>query len=172
MVLRLIDYERAREIIVKGLSDYLGHPVIRQNQDAEPPSYPYSSYTITVLMSQNKGTYGRYDDGMDRKPFLQTWSISTQSDNNAESVMNAVKAREWFDHYGTSYLNDNDIIVQSVGAVMNRDNFLTVGYEYKHGFDVMFWLLDAIDKGTEVDGSIDTFEPTITTEGGGDNSNN
>ena len=66
------------------------------------------------------------------------------SNDNSESVALASKAREWLDRSGTVYLNDNDIIVQSVGSITNRDNFLTVEYEHKNGFDVVFWLYDEV----------------------------
>lgn len=140
----MIDYENLRITVAKGLKDYLGCPVIRSNQNAEPPPYPYVSYTITTLMSENRGTYGRYDDGVARKPVTCIWSITVQSDDNIKSVTLANKAREWLDYAGTVYLNDNNVIVQSVGGVTNRDNVLSVEYEYRNGFDVVFWLYDEI----------------------------
>ena len=48
-------------------------------------------------------------------------------------------------------MNDNNVIVQSVGSITNRDNVLTVGYEYKNGFDVDFWLFETVgDTDTEI----------------------
>ena len=145
----MFDYENIRTVIVKGLKKYLNCPVIRSNQSAEPPPYPYVSYTITTLMSANNGTYGEYEDGIDRKSFTQTWSISALSNDNTESVMLAVKAREWLDRVGAVYLRDNNVIVQSIGSITNRDNILTVDYEYKNGFDVVFWLFDEVTGTTE-----------------------
>lgn len=147
----MIDYENMRRIIVKGLKNYLKCPVIRNNQDEAPPDYPFVSYTVTTLMRANNGTYGEYDDNVYRKPTVQTWSITAQSSNNSESVNLISKAREWFDRAGTLYLNDNNVIVQSVGSITNRDNVLTVGYEYKNGFDVDFWLFETVeDTDTEI----------------------
>lgn len=140
----MIDYDNMRRTIVKGLKTYLDCPVVRNNQNADPPAYPYVSYTITTLVRANNGTYGEYSDGVFRKPAVQTWSITAQSDDNAESVSLISKAREWFDRAGTLYLNDNNVIVQSVGSITNRDNVLTVGYEYKNGFDVDFWLYETV----------------------------
>ena len=147
----MIDYENMRRIIVKGLKNYLKCPVIRNNQDEAPPDYPFVSYTVTTLMRANNGTYGEYSDDVYRKPTVRTWSITAQSSNNSESVNLISKAREWFDRAGTLYLNDNNIIVQSVGSITNRDNVLTVGYEYKNGFDVDFWLFETVgDTDTEI----------------------
>jgi hypothetical protein len=140
----MIDYEKMRVTVVKGLRTYLDCPVIRSNQTAELPPYPYISYTVTTLMSANRGTYGEWDDGIARKQVTTTWSITALSDDNAESVALAMKAREWLELVGQTYLNDNKVIVQSVGAITNRDNILTYGYEYRNGFDCVFWCHDEV----------------------------
>ena len=154
----MIDYEKMRLTVAKGLREYVGCPVVRSNQNEEPPPYPYLSYTITTLLSENKGSYGEYEDGKARKPFTQTWSISALSNDDAESLTLACKAREWLDRVGTTYLNDNDVICQSVGSVTNRDNFLTVEYEYRKGFDAIFWLFDTIEGTAENDGYIESVD--------------
>lgn len=142
----MIDYKNIRETVCKGLKEYLNVPIIRNNQNAQPPVYPYLSYTVTTLASQNKGTYGEYEDGIDRLPVKQTWSITAQSDNNDESVMLASKAKEWLDHTGSVYLRDNNVIVEQVMNITNRDNIISVEYEYKNGFDVVFVLFDEVQK--------------------------
>ena len=151
----MIDYENIRSVVAKGLREYLACPVVRSNQNEMPPDYPYISYTVTTPMSENKGTYGVCEDGTERKPFTQTWSISALSKDNAESVMLACKAREWLDRVGTTYLSDNNVVVQSVGSVTNRDNFLSVEYEYKNGFDVLFSLFDVVAGMEEIEGYIE-----------------
>lgn len=141
----VIDYEKQRKVVAEGLNAYLKIPVIQSNQNAPLPKYPFISFTITTLMSKNNGTYSVYDeDGIEVKGVTQTWSISVLSDKNDESVMYANKAREWLDNVGTTYLNDNDIIVQNIGGITNRDNVITVEYEYKNGFDVVFQMYDKI----------------------------
>lgn len=152
----MIDNENLRLKVVKGLKDYLQVPVIRGNQNAEPPSYPYIAFTVTTLSSENKGTYGEYDDGIDRKPTTQTWSISALSDNENEALTLAGKAHDWLDHIGRTYLSDNHIIIQSVTSVTSRDNVLTIEYEYKKGFDVVFWLYDEIENPIDLIGTIET----------------
>lgn len=141
----MIDYESMWQVIVKGLSTYVGVAVIPSNQNAQPPSYPYISYTVTRPIGENKGTYSEHEDGTACKEFTQTASFTALSDNELESVQLATKARAYFDYAGTVYLNDNNVVVQSVGGVTNRDNFLTVEYEYRNGFDVFFNLQDIIE---------------------------
>lgn len=137
-------YDEYRLAVARGLSKSLNVSVIRANQNAEPPNMPYIVYNIITPMSSYKGTYGEYEDGTLRKPFTMTMSVSCLSNDSSESVILSLKAREWFDRVGRTYLKDNDIIVQSVTSVTNRDNVLSVGYEYKNGFDVVFWLFDEI----------------------------
>lgn len=157
-MVKIIDYDGLREVVVKGLKKYLNCPVIRSNQNDEPPKYPYVSYTITTVKSANKGTYGVYEDGKDRKPVKQIWSVTALSNDNTQSVTLACKASEWLDHVGTVYLNDNNVYVQSVGSVTNRDNFITIGYEYRNGFDVTFELFDVVDNPIAESGYIETVD--------------
>lgn len=145
----MIDNEKLRKTVVKGLKDYLKIPVVRGNQNAAPPDYPYLSYNVTTLESANNGTWGEYEDGTDRIPVTQTWSITVQSDNDMESITLASKAREFLCHTGTCYLNDNDVIVQKVTNITNRDSLISVDYEYKNGFDVVFWLMNEVERQTE-----------------------
>lgn len=141
----MIENKKMRQTIAKGLSAYLGCPVIRSNQNAPLPPYPFISYTITTPMSENKGTYSEYEDDTARKTVTQIWSVTALADDSEKSVELATKARSWFDFVGAVYLSDNDIIVQSVGNVTNRDNVLTTEYEYRNGFDVFFSVDDVIE---------------------------
>lgn len=142
----MINNKNIREIVINGLSDYLGCPVIRANQNVAPPKYPYGSFKVITPKSENKGTWQEHDDGISRKAVLQTLSFTFQSNKEDESIELAHKAHDWLDYAGTTYLNDNNIIVQSVTGVTNRDNFLTTEYEYRNGFDCFLWLYDEIEK--------------------------
>lgn len=141
----MVDIESLRKVIVKGLKQYLNCPVIKSNQNAPPPKYPYCSYTFTTVATENNGTYGEWEDGVARKGVNTVYSFTVQSDNNSESVALANKAREWLDYAGTVYLNDNGVVVQAVTSVTNRDNVLTSEYEYRNGFDCFFWCYDAVE---------------------------
>ena len=154
----MIDLRQNEIIIVEGLQKELDCPVIRANQTAPIPPYPYVSYTLMTPVSANNGTWGKYEDGKDRKPFTQTWSFTIQSNDSTESQMLALKAYDWFDHVGTVPLNDNHIIVQSISNITNRDNLLTVEYEYRNGFDVVFWWLSEVENTTTATGTIDSVE--------------
>lgn len=154
----MIDYEGLRKAVVNGLRNYLDVPIVRSNQNAEMPKYPYVSYTIITLASSKSGTYGEYEDGCARKPVTSSWSFTALSDDNIESVTLANKARDWLDRVGDVFLSDNDVVVQSVGNITNRDNILTSEYEYRNGFDAVFWLYDEIKDSDPAAGIIETME--------------
>ena len=151
----MINFEAVRKAVAKGLKTYLGAPVIRSNQAGKPPAYPYLSYTITTLMSENNGTWGEYEDGAARKPFTQVWSVTAQSDDYDEAVSLAAKAREWLDYAGRAELENAGIIVQSVTGIANRDNLITIEYEYRQGFDATLWLMSELESNTERGGVIE-----------------
>lgn len=152
----MIDNNNLRLTVCKGLNEYLGIPIIRSGQNAEPPDYPYLSYTVTTLESANDGTWGEYKDGIDRIPVTQVWSITVQSDKEAESIELACKAREYLDNVGTQYLNDRDVIVQRVTNITNRDNLITIDYEYRNGFDAVFYMFDEVQRPIEEIGVIES----------------
>lgn len=142
----MIDCENLRITTVKGLKKYLKKcQIIRSDQNAEPPPFPYLTYKITTYATENRGTYGEYEDGKARKPVKQIWSITAHSDKYTEAITLANKAREWLDYVGRVYLADNGVIVESVGAVTDRSNVLTVDYLYSYGFDCTFPVFDEID---------------------------
>lgn len=141
----MLNTDNIRSTVVKNMREYLGCPVIHSEQNAPKPAFPFGRYKITTLATANNGTYGEYEDNKARKPVKQIWSFTFESDDYDEAVNFANKARSWIDYVGTTILNDNDVIVESVGAVGDRSNLLTVDYEYMQGFDVTFWAFDEIE---------------------------
>lgn len=154
--------DKTREIFISGLAKFLDIKIIRSNQNAPAPPYPYGSFTITMPKRENKGTFGEYDDGFARKPFLQTVSLTFLSDNYSEAVVLAEKAHLWADYNGTTYLNDNGVIVQSITSVNDRSNFLTVEYEQRLGFDVVLYYLSEVESRTSQTGIIETASISYT----------
>lgn len=154
----MIDLKRMRTVISTGLSKYLGIPVIRNDQSAPAPAYPYMTLKATTPASENLGTWQKHSDGIDRKLVRSIWSVSSLSDDYDVSVSNAIKAREWLENTGRVYLSDNGITVQSTTAINNRDNILTVDYERKNGFDVVFYMFDEVENPTNTNGYIESAE--------------
>ena len=141
----MVNTGNIRSTVVKNLREYVGRPIVRANQTAPMPAMPYGRYTITTLATANNGTYGEYEDGKARKPVKQIWSLTFEAEVYEEALNLANKAHSWFEYVGKTVLNDNDVIVEKVGAIGDRSNLLTIDYQYAQGFDVTFWAYDEIE---------------------------
>lgn len=141
----MVNTDNIRSTVVKNLKDYLGCAIVRSNQTAKMPDMPYGRYTITTIATANNGTYGEYEDGKARKPVKQIWSFIFESEKYEEAVNLASKARSWMDYAGRTILNDNDVIVEAVGAIGDRSSLLSVEYQYSYGFDITFWVYDEVE---------------------------
>jgi hypothetical protein len=150
--------------VAEGLKAHLECEVARANQNSPIPAYPYVSYTITTLMRANNGTWVECEDGTKHKEVQQIWSFTVQADNDTESKVLAIDAHNYFDEIGTIYLNDKGIVVQLLGDITNRDNFLTTGYEYRNGFDVTFAFVDEISESNEIIESVVLYDEIEETE--------
>lgn len=136
----MIDQERINVVITEGLKAVTGCEVVKSNLANAPiPGYPYISFTITNTDTK-KGAYAVSGDSRSI-PLTQTWSFTVQSDQDNEAQIKAMEARDWLEDTGRLYLADRGIIVQSVGAITNRDTLLTVQYEYRKGFDAVLSLV-------------------------------
>lgn len=154
----MIDHRKNEIVIVEKLKEYLHNDLrpcelVRQNQVAEVPPYPYGSYTVTTPVSAHGGTYSREEDGTLYKSVLQTWSFTFQSDDQEEALALAMRAYDFFTAVGLTDLADNGITVRRVRDITTRDNLISVQYEHRNGLDVTFGLLYAIAPAEE---TIDT----------------
>lgn len=140
----MIRIEDNRKSIANGLSEFCKCTVVMANQTAAVPDRPYISFTITTPAVTNNGTYGRYPDYTERKPIKQIWSITTHAEDADEAFRLALMACDWFDNLGTDYLLENDVIVERLTDITNRDNLLTSAYEYRCGFDITFTFMNIV----------------------------
>ena len=145
----MIDHRQNEIVIVEGLKAYLSTPerpceVVRQNQIVEVPQYPYGSYTVTTPISGSKGTYSEAEDGTLYRNIEQTWSFTIQSDDQDEAISLALRAYDFFAAAALTMLADHGISVIRVQPVTNRDNLVSIEYEYRKGLDITFGLLQRI----------------------------
>ena len=139
----MIDQKAINKLITKGLKEITGCEVVKANLAGAPiPDYPYISFTI-LNTNTRKGTYS---DGTAGKyiPARQTWSFSVQGSDDDETFRIGLLSKDWFEESGRRRLNDYGVVVESVGAITNRDTLLTVNYEYRKGFDVVLSLMNVI----------------------------
>lgn len=152
----MLDFRRSEIVIVDGLKDFLSTDarpceVVRQNQVAKIPPYPYVSYTVTTPIHETKGTYSKANDGTLYRSALQTWSFTVQSDDQDEAMNLAIKMHAYFSAVCHTLFADNGITVRRVRDISTRDNLLTIQYEYRKGLDVMFGLLYSIAPDEQID---------------------
>lgn len=147
----MIKFRENEKIIVNGLQDWLASkgyksPVVMANQTAPMPDHPYISYTITSPVVADMKGYCEADDGTRYKSLTQMWSFTAQADDDATAFEVAALAYDWFALTGNTFLSDNEIVAQRVGNITNRDNLLSIEYEYRRGFDVEFLLTHTLEK--------------------------
>ena len=145
----MFDHRKNEIIIVENLERYLSTEsreckVIRQNQVAEVPPYPYVTYLPITTETSKGGTYSEAEDGTLYRDILQTWSFTTQSDDLEESLTLALQIVNFFTAAALTLLSDNHITVRRVGNVSSRDNLITIQYEHRNGLDITFGLHYAI----------------------------
>lgn len=130
--------------IVTALENYIDCPVILSNQTSPAPTYPYISYTITTPVHHADGTYCM-KDGVYYQPMLQTWSFTSHSDDSRACQRLGMRMYDFFARSGREVLNKIGTAVSSKTDLMNRDNYLTIQYEYRLGMDVAFRLMHQLD---------------------------
>lgn len=139
----LMDLE-AESYIATQLENYVHCPVILTNQTAPVPSYPYISYTITTPVHHAGGTYCMRE-GVYYQPMLQTWSLTAHSDDSRACQQLGMKMYDFFARVGRQSLYQEQIAVSGKTDLMQRDNLLTIQFEYRCGMDVIFRLMHRLD---------------------------
>lgn len=145
----MIDQRNINIVITEGLKGATGCEIVKSNLAGNCiPPYPYISFTI-LNTEAGKGTYS--GTGMRYIPLKQTWSFTVQGNDDDATLEAAMAARDWMEEAGRLMLNDQGIVVQEVGPIQNRDTLLSVGYEYRKGFDAKLSLINvAVEQGGEI----------------------
>lgn len=140
----MVEQKQINKTIVNGLKQACGCEVIRANQTSTLPKYPFLSFNIITPLKIKGGTYSEYED-MKEKEITQVWSFTVQSDSDMEALALAYTAHEWLEDTGTLQLSESGIVARKISDISNRDNLVSVDYEYRKGFDATFALLSRID---------------------------
>lgn len=146
--MHLIEQRQINLAITKALKDVTGCEVVKANLAHAPiPPYPYISFSI-IRTETRKGTYSVEENRY--ISLTQTWSITVQGDKDDETLEKAMAAHDWLEEAGRLELQEQGMVIESIGAIQNRDTLLTVCYEYRKGFDVVLSLINVIKEETEV----------------------
>ncbi len=126
--------------IVRQLESYIGCAVVLTNQTAPVPPYPYISYTVITPVHSVDGTYCMRG-GVYYQPMLQTWSLTAHSGDSRSCQKLGMQMYDFFARAGRQVLYQKEIAVDSKTDLMQRDNLLTIQFEYRCGMDVIFRLM-------------------------------
>jgi len=134
----LLELNSIRTPLIRGLKGYTGNTVIMADQSGKPPQFPY--YTLkflTIGETVGQASETSVGDEITKHQVLELHvSITSFSNKLDESFDNAFKALEWFRGIGAYELEDSGIVVVNTQPVSNRDTFINIDYERRHGFDV------------------------------------
>lgn len=109
-------------------------PLLRQNQTAPLPAYPYAVFHLTGALVLAKGSFCEGEDGP-YKTARQTYSFTAVSANHDEALGLAAAMHAFFAAGGDVYLAEGGLCVTSLGGLTSRDNFMSAEYEKRQGFD-------------------------------------
>ena len=143
------------ETVLSKLEEYTGCTFVLSNTTKQMPAYPYGSFTV-ISVSTKKGTYAaatveRNGEKVDvlYMPALIKISFTMQSNDEDEALEKAFMIQDFFAEAKRLELEDNDIVVADIGAITNRDNMLTIEYEYRKGLDVTLRATNVIENTTK-----------------------
>lgn len=135
-----------RNYIIGGLNEYMGDkcPVLLSTSVEKQIPYPYISYTITNpriepvkwSMYEEIGTdtiKRRYETIIEQ---VYSFTVIGNEEDQVQDLMH--EAVNYFRIYGVDDLSIHQIAIVEVSNVQNRDNFVSVEYEKRIGFDVRF----------------------------------
>jgi len=154
----MIDFKGLRDALFSGLNEELDALVIEANQGEFKPDYPF----ITILFMEplqslqpHTGDYRAYETEeefeMQREASQEMYiSVTSFSDDSADSIQNAYDAAKWFAFKGSQHLKENGIVIVSIGSITNRDTLIEGDYEKRNGFDVRLRFVSDIKKKTDV----------------------
>ncbi|WP_367912495.1 phage neck terminator protein [Bacillus pumilus] len=133
----MIDYESIISTVIGVIRDSTGHKVIMENGTGKQPAYPFCTYTITSpYIPQHRGIIEGDAITEDVDIFF---SFTWHSDDAIEvisltqqtaTLLRTMKAKQ--------VLYDKGIAFIQAEGTGNRDTFLSIENERRHGFDARF----------------------------------
>ena len=147
----MFDLNSYNRIICEGIQSELSLICVKSNITSHIPKYPFISFTVTAIDYKSR-TYS--DDGKNRyKPVEVKYSFTVNSDNDNECFELCRKLHDWFE--SAVYLKDKNISITGISGINNRDNMLTIEYEYRKGFDCVLNVMNYLEGNVE---NVDKFE--------------
>lgn len=148
-------HEIVRNALIKGLHDYMNLLVIQSSTIGDMPKYPFITYTVTSPYLK-VGFDEEYTEEVNSTyqnrhvlHYERVFSFTIISKDEDEAMDLCVKAIRYFSNDGVLELKDKNIVIVEITNVAARDNFITIDYDRRYGFDVRIRLADEEVRETE-----------------------
>ena len=148
-------HEIVRNALIKGLHDYMNLLVIQSSTIGDMPKYPFITYTVTSPYLK-VGFDEEYTEEVNSTyqnrhvlHYERVFSFTIVSKDEDEAMDLCVKAIRYFSNDGVLELKDKNIVIVEITNVAARDNFITIDYDRRYGFDVRIRLADEEVRETE-----------------------
>lgn len=159
-----MDLRELRNKIIYNLYQYIGLPIVPQDQSANKPTYPYMTYKFIVPYNQfrHQGNYSEelvpsnddrfeydFEETLETQPQM-TLSLNAyckgETDNQMIAYETAKKAMDWFKHVGYQDLQDLNVVTVNIEAFGDRTTLIADEFEARVGFDVILRTTDTIKR--------------------------
>lgn len=134
----MIEFSSYRNVITKNLKAITGITTIMSESNDPQPPYPFIGLKFTTI-GEEVGRETSYIEGtteFTEQDIEIVLSVTSYSDKLDVSADTAYKAYTFFKKSGVDALSDNHIVVVKIEQITNRDTFINIDYERRHGFDV------------------------------------
>ena len=144
----LMKHEIVRNALVKGLHDYMNMLVIQTSTIGDMPKYPFISYTVTspyLRLGQDEEYNEKVNSSYQNRHVLhyeRVFSFTITAKDEDTAMDKCMQAMRYFRNDGVLELKDKGIAIVEISNVQARDNFITIDYDRRYGFDVRIRLAD------------------------------
>lgn len=144
----MTNHEIVRNALVKGLHDYMDLLVIQSSTIGDMPKYPFITYTVTSPYL-HLGVDEEYTEQVNSTyqnrhvlHYERVFSFTIVARDEDVAMDTCMKAIRYFRNDGVLELKDKGIAIVEITNVTARDNFITIDYDRRYGFDVRIRLAD------------------------------
>lgn len=151
----LMKHEIVRNALVKGLHDYMNMLVIQSSTIGDMPKYPFITYTVTspyLRLGQDEEYTEKENSTYQNRHVLhyeRVFSFTVVAKDEDVALNKCMQAMRYFRNDGVLELKDKNIVIVEINNATARDNFITIDYERRYGFDVRIRLADEEIRETE-----------------------
>ncbi|WP_353856439.1 hypothetical protein [Bacillus sp. Bos-x628] len=132
-----MDYNSIIQTVLGLIREKTGHVVIVANGTGKQPVYPFCTYTVTSpYLAQHRGIE---EQGALMEDIELVFSFTWISNSHIEAISLAQQTATYFKTgEARQKLHDNRLVWVRNDGFGNRDTFITVDTERRHGFDARF----------------------------------